>query len=81
MTSLDHRPLLNRLLAGHDLEPAVVEAFVGAVMDGAVDDVVVAAVLAGLRAKGETGAEVAAAARAMRTRSLKVPILDPGRAI
>jgi anthranilate phosphoribosyltransferase len=81
MTSLDHRPLLNRLLAGHDLEPAVVEAFVGAVMDGMVDDVVVAAVLAGLRAKGETGAEVAAAARAMRSRSIAVPIADPGRSI
>jgi anthranilate phosphoribosyltransferase len=81
MTSLDHRPLLNRLLAGHDLEPAVVEAFVGAVMDGMVDDVVVAAVLAGLRVKGETGAEVAAAARAMRARSLPVPIADPGRAV
>jgi anthranilate phosphoribosyltransferase len=81
MTALDHRPLLNRLLAGNDLEPPVVEAFVGAVMDGMVDEVVVAAVLAGLRLKGETGAEVAAAARAMRTRALRVSILEPGRAV
>jgi anthranilate phosphoribosyltransferase len=40
--------------------------FIGAVMDGAVDEVVVAAVLAALRAKGETGTEIAAAARAIR---------------
>ena len=81
MTSIDHKSLLNTLLAGRDLEPAVMEAFVGAVMDGAVDEAVVAAALAGLRLKGETGAEVAAAARAMRARSLTVPIADPSRAV
>ncbi len=79
--TVDHKTLLDRLLAGRDLEPQTVEAFVGAVMDGAVDDVVVAAFLAGLRAKGETGAEVAAAARAMRRRSVTVEIEDPGRAV
>jgi anthranilate phosphoribosyltransferase len=81
MTALDHRSLLNSLLSGKDLEPALMEAFVGAVMDGAVEEPVVAAALAGLRAKGETGAEVAAAARAMRARALRVPIADPGRAL
>jgi anthranilate phosphoribosyltransferase len=43
--------------------------------------VVVAAVLAALRAKGETGVEIAAAARAMRARALPVAIADPGRAV
>ena len=70
MTTVDHRPLLNRLLAGKDLGSSEVEAFIGAVMDGAVEDAVVAAVLAGLRLKGETGVEIAAAARAMRARSI-----------
>ena len=81
MTALDHRSLLNSLLSGKDLEPALMESFVGAVMDGAVEEPVVAAALAGLRAKGESGAEVAAAARAMRARALRVPIADPGRAL
>ena len=81
MISVDHKTVLNGLLAGQDLEPQVMETFIGAVMDGVVDDVVVAAVLAALRAKGETGAEVAAAARAMRARAVRVDVKDPGRSI
>jgi len=79
--SLDTRSLLNALLAGRDLESAEVEAFFGAVMDGAVEDVHMAAVLVALRAKGETGAEVAAAARAMRARAVAVEVRDRGRAV
>ena len=78
---IDHKALLNRLLSGEDLEPSVMEAFVGLVMDGALPDVVVSAVLAALRAKGETGAEVAAAARAMRARAVPVSISDPQRSV
>ena len=81
MTAIDHKPLLNRLLAGRDLAGEEMEIFVGAVMDGGVEDVVVAAVLAALRAKGETGVEIAAAARAMRARAIPVPIADPSRAV
>ncbi len=81
MSAIDHKPLLNRLLSGDDLAGEEMEVFVGAVMDGGVDDVVVAAVLAALRAKGETGVEIAAAARAMRARALPVPIKDPERAV
>jgi anthranilate phosphoribosyltransferase len=81
MTSIDHRPILNRLLAREDLEPEVMEAFIGAVMDGGVEDVVVAAVLALLRAKGETGSEVAAAARAMRARAVAVEISAPEKSV
>jgi anthranilate phosphoribosyltransferase len=81
VTIIDHKPLLNRLLAGRDLAGEEMEIFVGAVMDGGVDDVVVAAVLAALRAKGETGVEIAAAARAMRARAIPVPIADPSRAV
>jgi anthranilate phosphoribosyltransferase len=81
MTSIDHRPILNRLLARGDLEPEVMEAFIGAVMDGDVEDVVVAAVLAALRAKGETGSEIAAAARAMRARAVTVEITAPEKSV
>ncbi len=81
MAILDHKSLLNQLLAGYDLDPALMQEFIGAVMDGAVDDVVVAASLAALRVKGETGAEVAAAARAMRVRSVAVNIAEPERAV
>jgi anthranilate phosphoribosyltransferase len=78
---IDHKALLNRLLAGEDIEAHVMESFVGLVMDGALPDVVVAAVLAALRAKGETGAEVAAAARAMRARAVAVEVQDPGKSV
>ena len=81
MTTVDHKSVLNGLLAGKDLEPEVMETFVGAVMDGGVDDVVVAAVLAALRAKGETGAEVAAAARAMRARAVVVDVKEPEKSV
>jgi len=81
MTSINHRALLNRLLAGKDLSSSEMEEFIGAVMDGGVDDVVVAAMLVALRAKGETGKEVAAAARAMRARSLAVAIANSRLAV
>ncbi|MCG6949387.1 MAG: anthranilate phosphoribosyltransferase [Acidobacteria bacterium] len=81
MMLIDHKAMLNRLLIGRDLEPEVMEAFIGLVMDGAVAEVVVAAVLAALRAKGETGVEVAAAARAMRSRALEVPVATPSRSV
>jgi len=81
VTPINHKPLLNRLLAGESLSGEEMEEFIGAVMDGGVDDVVVAAVLAALRAKGETGVEIAAAARAMRARALPVPIAAPDRSV
>ena len=45
MTGTDHKALLNRVLAGKDLSSSEMEAFIGAIMDGGVDDVVVAAML------------------------------------
>jgi anthranilate phosphoribosyltransferase len=44
----------------------------GAIMDGELDHAQVAGILVALRAKGESGIEVAAAARAMRDRALRV---------
>ncbi len=75
------RDLLDPLIARQDLEPEVVEAFFGAMMDGLLEETPVAAVLVALRAKGETGVEVAAAARAMRARAVPVPIAEPDASI
>jgi len=81
MGELDLRALLRRLMAGESLPAADVEALFGAVMDGLVEPAVAAAFLVALRMKGETGAEVAAAARAMRARAVAVPIADPSTAV
>ena len=43
----------------------------GAIMDGELEHAQVAGLLVALRAKGESGIEVAAAARAMRARALR----------
>jgi len=73
----EHRQMLQRLIEGRDLEGPELQRFVGDVMDGRCDPSMVAGVLVALRAKGETAREVAAAARAMRERSLSVPVAKP----
>jgi anthranilate phosphoribosyltransferase len=77
----DTRAILDRLIRRQDLDGGQLERFIGAVMDGAVEETQVAAVLVALRMKGETGHEVAAAARAMRARAVSVAVEDPGRAV
>ena len=69
---IDAKNTLNTLLSGTDLAPDEMEALIGAVMDGKLDHAQVAGLLVALRAKGESGTEVAAAARAMRSRALGV---------
>jgi len=68
------KELLNQLLAGHDVGPDEMTAFIGAMMDGEVSESAAAGILIALRAKGETASEVASAAKAMRQRVVKVPI-------
>ena len=70
--SIDAKNTLNTLLSGTDLTPDEMEALIGAIMDGKLDHAQVAGLLVALRAKGESGTEVAAAARAMRARALGV---------
>jgi anthranilate phosphoribosyltransferase len=65
-------PLLRRVIAREDLSEEEAAAFVGEVMDGAYTPVQSGALLAALASKGETPAEIAGAARAMRERSLHV---------
>jgi len=70
--SVDTKQTLNVLLNGTDLEAAEMESLMGAIMDGELEPARVAGLLIALRAKGESGTEVAAAARAMRARALGV---------
>jgi anthranilate phosphoribosyltransferase len=73
--------MLQRLIDREDLDGAEMEGFVGAVMDGKLEVPEIAAALVALRMKGETGPEVAAAARAMRKRAVSVPVADPERTV
>jgi anthranilate phosphoribosyltransferase len=77
----DSASMLQRLIDRQDLDGAELEQFVGAVMDGRLEGPEVAAILVALRMKGETGTEVAAAARAMRERAVTVPLAAPDRAV
>lgn len=64
---------LRRIIAGGDLSRPEMEGLVGRVMDGEVEAPLQAALLAALATKGETVAELAGAASAMRRRVLRVP--------
>jgi len=77
--TIEVKIILETLLKGDDLDAATMEALMGAIMDGELDRAQVAGLLMALRAKGESGTEVAAAARAMRARALRVAA--PGGAI
>jgi anthranilate phosphoribosyltransferase len=76
--------ILERLLAREDLEPEIVERTFGRILDGEWTPSQIAAFAVALRAKGETDAEIAAAARALRSRARMVrpriaegaPLLD-----
>lgn len=58
--------VIERVIDGHDLSPEESEEVFAAVMAGDVSELHLCALLVGLRAKGETPAEIAGAARAMR---------------
>ena len=64
---------LRRVIAGEHLSGADVESLVGQLMDGGLADVEKAALLVGLACKGETAEEIAGAARAMRSRAVRIP--------
>ncbi|EQD75246.1 bifunctional glutamine amidotransferase/anthranilate phosphoribosyltransferase [mine drainage metagenome] len=60
---MDCRLILEKLLAGIDLEPGEVSGLFQLLVKGELDPARLAAVLVGLRIKGESGAEIASAAR------------------
>jgi anthranilate phosphoribosyltransferase len=70
MTALQHA--LDRLVAGHDLESIEAHAAVAAIMDGQASEVETAALLTGLRVKGEAVGEIVGAARAMHERATPI---------
>jgi anthranilate phosphoribosyltransferase len=76
--ALDERQALGRLIAGEDLSRGEVEELFGRLMDGELSEPIKAGLLVALRAKGETAAEIAGAAAAMRRRVVPIPHAVPG---
>ncbi|HEY8486537.1 MAG TPA: anthranilate phosphoribosyltransferase, partial [Limnochordales bacterium] len=76
------REAIARLVEGHDLEEPEAEAAMGTIMAGEATPAQIGAFLVALRMKGETPAEVAGCARALRRSALAVkastarPVLD-----
>lgn len=65
--AVDHSgEALAKLFGGHDLAAAEAEALFGSLVDGALNEAQIAAMLVALRLKGETGDELIGAARALR---------------
>jgi anthranilate phosphoribosyltransferase len=71
--SVTEREALERFIAGRDLTRAEMESLFGRIMDGSVSAPFQAALLAALATKGETVAEIAGAAAAMRSRAIRIP--------
>lgn len=69
--------VLGALTAGHDLDRASASWAIEQVMSGQATPAQVGALLTGLRAKGPTSAEVAAAADVMLAHALPVPVPAP----
>jgi anthranilate phosphoribosyltransferase len=69
-------PVLAKLLAGQDLDPSEAEAAMATILDGAATSAQIAGFVVGLRAKGETAAEIAALARTMLAFAERVEV-DP----
>ncbi|MGH7572024.1 MAG: anthranilate phosphoribosyltransferase [Gemmatimonadota bacterium] len=68
----DPHACLHAISEGKDLPPEAAAALFGRMMDGEVPPVLTGALLAALRTKGETVAEMAAAASAMRARAARL---------
>ncbi|MES2408304.1 MAG: anthranilate phosphoribosyltransferase [Pseudomonadota bacterium] len=73
---MNPRDALNHLLEKRDLEHQDMLAIMRAIMRGELSSVQIAGLLVALRCKGESVAEIAAAAEVMRELSTKVPLAD-----
>ena len=69
---------LSRVAGGETLSSSEIGAVIEDVMGGNAEPLQVAALLACLRARGETHDEIAGAARAMRSLAVEVPAAPPG---
>ncbi len=68
-------PLLRKIIARQDLSEAESAHWMEALLDGRLEGVQIAALIAALATKGETAAEVAGAARAMRRHAVRVQVV------
>ncbi len=66
------RPYLAAAMSGRNLSGDEMGAAMGVILDGGASDIELAGFLAALRARGETVEEIAAAAKAMRSKALTV---------
>jgi len=71
------RQAIAEAVAGREVKPALLESAFGEIMDGEASPVGIAALLVALRTRGESVAEIAAVARALRARADSVPCPDP----
>jgi anthranilate phosphoribosyltransferase len=79
--SQDLRPLLKKMVErGRTLRAEEVRAAVGAMLDGDVADVEIAALLTALAQRGETVDEVTGVVMALRERLMPLPVTDAERA-
>lgn len=76
--TFDIAPLLGDVFDGQTLTQDRAESVMGHLMDGALSQMQAAALLAALRTRGETVAEIIGFARAMRARAVKVPVKVSG---
>jgi anthranilate phosphoribosyltransferase len=68
------KAIIEKLLDKEDLSPSEAESVMGQIMSGEFNDTQIAGFLVALRAKGETAAEIAGFARAMRSKMTPVPV-------
>lgn len=66
------RTFLEKVTRGKNLDASEMEAAMGFILEGAAPEAQVAGLLTGLRCNGESVEEIAAAARALRQRALRV---------
>lgn len=71
------REAIARVSSGADLSPAEAEGVMGEIVRGAATPAQIGGLLTALRMKGETVAEIAAFARAMRAAAVPVPLPGP----
>ena len=77
----DLRPLLKEMVErGHTLRAEEARAAVGAMLDGDVSDVEIAALLTALAQRGETVDEVSGVVMALRERLMPLPVTEAERA-
>jgi anthranilate phosphoribosyltransferase len=78
-STYDIRESIRTVVEGQELTDAEATAAMNAIMDGGVTGAQIAALVTGLRMKGETIPEIAGFARAMRDHAIRVNVADNGK--